>query len=71
MSSRSHYRLGPSCGSAGICGFRGALHSLRHTLLAAQRKCLGLRPYAKIVSELISCWEHAEPPMKAIVTTPG
>ncbi|CAE7833835.1 unnamed protein product, partial [Symbiodinium necroappetens] len=56
----------------------GSLHSLRHTLLASQRKYLNLRPFSKVVWELITRWEHAEPPqhrtpipepvLKAIVT---
>ncbi|CAE7319157.1 unnamed protein product, partial [Symbiodinium sp. CCMP2592] len=41
----------------------GSLYSLRHTLLAAQRKFLELKPYAKVVWELITRWEHAEPPV--------
>ena len=56
----------------------GSLHHLRHTLLAAQRKYLNLRPFSKVVWELITRWEHAEPPqhrtpvpepiLKAVVT---
>ena len=40
----------------------GSLYSLRHTLLAAQRKYLNLRPVSRVVWELITRWEHAEPP---------
>eukprot|EP00439_Symbiodinium_sp_Y106_P045142 s5693_g5.t1 len=56
----------------------GSLYSLRHTLLAAQRKYLNLRPVSRVVWELITRWEHAEPPqhrtpipepiLKAVVT---
>ena len=40
----------------------GSLHNLRHTLLAAQRQFLGLRAFSGIVWELVTRWEHAEPP---------
>ncbi|CAE7255209.1 unnamed protein product [Symbiodinium sp. CCMP2592] len=40
----------------------GSLYSLRHTLLASQRKYLDLRPYSRIVWELVTRWEHVEPP---------
>ena len=40
----------------------GSLYSLRHTLLAAQRMYVELRPYSRLVWELISRWERAEPP---------
>ncbi|CAE7241416.1 unnamed protein product [Symbiodinium sp. CCMP2592] len=40
----------------------GTLHELRHTILAAQRAYLNLKPYANVVWELVSRWEHLEPP---------
>ena len=39
----------------------GSLYDLRHTLLEAQRRVLGLKPFASIVWEIISRWELAEP----------
>ena len=39
----------------------GKLHNLRHTLLASQRKYMGLKPFSGMVWELITRWEHAEP----------
>ena len=41
----------------------GSLYTLRHTLLAGQRQYLDLRPYARVAWELVSRWEHAEPPV--------
>ena len=40
----------------------GKLHHLRHTILAGQRRFMSLKPYAGIVWELVTRWEHAEPP---------
>ena len=39
----------------------GSLYDLRHTLLEAQRRFLGLKPFAGIVWEILSRWELAEP----------
>ena len=40
----------------------GTLHELRHAILAAQRQYLHLKPLSSIVWELVSRWEHLEPP---------
>ena len=39
-----------------------SVHEFRHTILALQRKFIGLKPYAETAWELVSRWEHAEPP---------
>lgn len=40
----------------------GTLHELRHAILAGQRQYIGLKPFSSLVWELVSRWEHLEPP---------
>ena len=44
----------------------GSLHELRHAVLAAQRHYLHLKPLSNIVWELVSRWEHLEPPVHRV-----
>ena len=46
----------------------GSIYILRHTLLAAQRKCSTLKPVSGTCWELISRWEKAEPPQHRVPT---
>ena len=44
----------------------GTLHELRHTILAAQREYMNLKPLSSIVWELVSRWEYLEPPVHRV-----
>ncbi|CAE7501380.1 unnamed protein product [Symbiodinium sp. CCMP2592] len=40
----------------------GTLHELRHTILAAQRRFMNLKPLSGVAWEIVSRWEYLEPP---------